>query len=238
MSAPKQIVWLDSIRSCPLFAGLPESDLRDVLEITTSRKLSKGEYLFREEDAVTGFYLVRVGAVSVQRINPQGQEKVIHVFRAGETFAEGALTSPTYPADAVALEECDLLHFSQAGYRNLLETRNEFSARTILSLCQHMRRMVADIENVQNTSAPCRLGLWLLERCENQCQGEIGPCRFEIGIRKSALAGELHMRGETLSRAFRKLQKAGLMEVNGAHVTVASPAALGEYVSTRKLTEG
>jgi len=42
--------------------------------------------------------------VNVYRVNTAGKEQVIHVFRAGDSFAEVALAVPTgYPADARAL---------------------------------------------------------------------------------------------------------------------------------------
>ena len=224
MSDPKHIVWLDSVRNCPLFANLSESDLRDLLGIASARQVDRGEYLFHEGDPVSGFFLIRVGAISVQRISPRGEEKVIHVFRRGDTFAEGALTSSAYPADALAIEACDLLHFSQNGYLDLLATKKEFSARTILSLCRHMRRLVSQIENCGRESASCRLTRWLLERAGSPSGN--GPCRVELGIRKSALAGELQMRNETLSRAFAKLSDQGLIEVNKTVVTIPDPEML------------
>jgi hypothetical protein len=43
--------------------------------------------------------------MNIHRVNAAGKEQIIHIFRAGESFAEAGLATPTgYPADARALE--------------------------------------------------------------------------------------------------------------------------------------
>ena len=74
------------------------------------KRLVKGECLFREGAPFEGFYVVDEGAISVHRVNASGKMQVIHVFRAGESFAEAALAENTgYPADALALEQTSVL---------------------------------------------------------------------------------------------------------------------------------
>src|SRR6266487_1045160 len=97
----KKIGVINALRSCQLFAGLPPQDLENVAAITTIESLAKHEYLFHEGDSAKGFYIVQSGAVNVHRVNAAGNEQIIHVFRAGESFAEVAVASAQgYPADA------------------------------------------------------------------------------------------------------------------------------------------
>ena len=60
-----------------------------------SRPLScrnvSGKASVREGAPFEGFYVVDEGAISVHRVNASGKMQVIHVFRAGESFAEAAL---------------------------------------------------------------------------------------------------------------------------------------------------
>lgn len=226
MRDPKHVAWLESLRACPLFSEMRTSDLEALLKIAASQRVAKDEFVFHKGGAVTGFYLVRTGAISVRRITPEGKESVIHVFRRGETFAEGALASKGYPADAVAVEESELLHFSRDDYMKLLQHRSEFALRTVVSLCQHMHQLVGHFENHQSKSAVSRLAEWLLQRCRGR--REDGPVQFEIGIKKTALAAELNMRNETLSRAFARLAGEGLIEVNGSTILVPAPKRLAE----------
>lgn len=61
LSDLKKIGILNSLRSCQLFAGLPQADLENVADITVIKSLEKDDYLFREGDPAAGFYIVQYG---------------------------------------------------------------------------------------------------------------------------------------------------------------------------------
>jgi CRP-like cAMP-binding protein len=99
LSDLKQAAILNTLRHCRLFAGLPPVDLGAIANITLVKSLDKGEYLFREQEPAHGFYIVQKGAINIHRVNSVGKEQVIHIFRAGESFAEATLaTMSGYPA--------------------------------------------------------------------------------------------------------------------------------------------
>src|ERR1017187_3667535 len=101
----KQIAIINSLRGCQLFVGLPQTDLENIAAVTLVKSLEKEEYLFHAGDPAHGFYVVQRGAVNVHRVNAAGKEQIIHIFRAGDSFAEVALASTTgYPADARSIE--------------------------------------------------------------------------------------------------------------------------------------
>ena len=109
MAAPlielKLIAVVNTLRSCQLFTGLPPADLENIAAVSIVKSLEKDDYLFHEGDPAHGFYVVQRGAVNVHRVNAAGKEQIIHVFRAGDSFAEVALASSTgYPADARVIE--------------------------------------------------------------------------------------------------------------------------------------
>ena len=67
---------------------------------------------------------MQTGAINVHRVNATGKEQVIHVFRAGESFAEGTLaTDKGYPADARAVEATQVLLVQKGGFLALLRRR-------------------------------------------------------------------------------------------------------------------
>ena len=83
----KQIAVVNTLRSCQLFTGLPPADLANIAAVSVVKSLEKGDYLFHEGDPARGFYVVQRGAVNVHRVSTAGKEQIIHVFRAGDSFA-------------------------------------------------------------------------------------------------------------------------------------------------------
>ena len=106
LSQIRRAAFATSLRRCYLFSELSAQDLQCIASFVVQKRLGKGECLFREGAPFEGFYVVDEGAISVHRVNASGKMQVIHVFRAGESFAEAALAENTgYPADALALEQ-------------------------------------------------------------------------------------------------------------------------------------
>lgn len=229
LSEFKKIAVVNTLRSCQLFTGLPQADLENIADTSVIKSLEKGEYLFREGDAASGFYIVQRGAVNVHRVNASGKEQIIHVFRAGESFAEVALASEKgYPADARALESTQVLLVQKAGILALLRRQPELALRMLGSMSSHLRVLVGQIEDLTQKDFETRLANWLIKRCPNPQSEQ--PVRIELTMTKRVLAAELGTVSETFSRTLAKLREQKLLSVKGKTLVVLSPARLAEVL--------
>jgi len=216
---------VNSLRDCQLFAGLPMADLESVASITAVKSVAKGDYLFHEGDPSLGFYIIQRGAINVHRVNAAGKEQIIHVFRAGESFAEASLATPTgYPADARALENSQVLMVQKAGFVDVLKRRPELALRMLGSMSMHLRTLVGQLEDLTLKDVETRLANWLVKRCPSPQANE--PFAVELPMTKRVLAAELGTVSETFSRTLAKFREQKLLSVKGRRVTVTSPARL------------
>ena len=221
----KKIAISNTLRSCQLFAGLPPTDLDNVANVTIIKSLSKGDYLFHEGDPAAGFYIVQRGSVNVHRVNAAGKEQIIHIFRAGESFAEVALASDKgYPADARALESTQVLLVQKDGILALLRRRPELAVRMLGSMSSHLRVLVGQLEDLTLKDVETRLANWLVKRCPEPTSEK--PVRIELSMTKRVLAAELGTVSETFSRTLAKFRQQKLLSVKGKTVVVLSPARL------------
>lgn len=222
----KQIGIINSLRSCQLFAGISSAELNPIAEITAVKSVAKDSYLFHEGDPSLGFYIVQTGAINVHRVSAVGKEQVIHVFRAGESFAEGTLvTEKGYPADARAVETSQVLLVQKAGILALLRRQPELALRMLGSMSAHLRILVGQLEDLTMKDVETRLSNWLLKRCPNPLSDR--PAKIELLMTKRVLAAELGTVSETFSRTLAKFRQQDLIEVKGKIVTVLCPAKLG-----------
>jgi len=221
----KRTAVINTLRSCRLFAGLPPADLENIADVTVLKSLDKDEYLFHEGEPARGFYIIQRGAVNIHRVNAAGKEQVIHIFRAGEAFAEAALASPAgYPADARALEPSRILLVQKAGILELLKRRPELALRMLGSMSLHLRMLVGQLDDLTLKDVETRLANWLVKRCPNP-QSET-PVKIDLTMTKRVLAAELGTISETFSRTLAKFRAQKLLAVKGKIVTVLSPAKL------------
>jgi CRP/FNR family transcriptional regulator len=225
MSELRQAALANTLRGCRLFSGLPGDDLAKIAEITVTRSLAKGDYLFHEGQASEGFYIVQRGAINVHRVNAAGKEQVIHVFRTGESFAEATVASAGgYPADARALEPSQVLLVGRAGFLALVGRQPELALRILSSMSIHLRTLVGQLEDLTLKDVETRLANWLIKRCPNP-EGQ-SPVSIELTVTKRVLAAELGTVSETFSRTLAKLREQRLLTVGARNITVLSPASL------------
>ncbi|MCX6905269.1 MAG: Crp/Fnr family transcriptional regulator [Verrucomicrobia bacterium] len=221
----KQAALINSLRSCRLFAGLPSADLEQIAAITVAKPLNKGEYLFHEGEPALGFFIVQRGALNVHRVNAAGKEQIIHVFRAGESFAEATLAAGCgYPAEARALEPSQVLLVQKTGFIALLRRQPEFVLRLLGSMSQHLRALVSQLEDLTLKDVETRLANWLVKRCPDPTSSR--PVRIELAMTKRLLAAELGTVSETFSRTLAGFRDQKLVSVKGRALTVLCPAKL------------
>ena len=210
-----------TLRCCQLFSGLPARDLEEIAGFAVLRSLERAECLFRQGEPIAGFYVVQRGAINVHRVGPGGKEQVIHVFRMGESFAEAALAGPSgYPADARAVEPSTVLLIPRGPILALIRRQPDLALRMLGSMSQHLRVLVAQLDDLTLKDVETRLANWLVRRAKDRA----GP--VEVPGTKRMLAAELGTTSETLSRTLAAFRDRGLIRVSGRTITVKDPAAL------------
>lgn len=225
LAEQQRLALLSALRRCQIFGGVGQAELEAIAEFATLKSVPKSSYLFHEGDPSQGFYIVSAGAINVHRVNAVGKEQVIHVFRAGESFAEGAVaTNAGYPADARAVEDSRVLLIQKAGILALIRRQPELALRMLASMGAHLRVLVMQLEDLTLKDVETRLANWLVKRCPASLRDV--PVKIELPTTKRVLAAEIGTISETFSRTLASLRAAGLIDVNGKSITVLSPHRL------------
>jgi len=218
---------LDALRATPLLAGLSEEELERLAGGCSVRPLDRRETLFLEGDPVAGFYLVLSGLVKIYKLSVSGKEQVLHLAAPGQTFAEAAIFGfAAYPAGAEAVEPSEVLFVPRERFTVLLDECPDLCRRMLGALAVWLRRMTDIISSLAFKDVEARVAAYLLELCRSS-HGKLEPgIGIELGIEKSLLASYMGTIPETLSRALRRLQDKGLIEVKGNRIAVRNPDSL------------
>jgi CRP-like cAMP-binding protein len=229
MNELRQTAMISGLRQCRMFTGLPAEHIQAIAGFTVCKSLSKGEYLFHEGEASQGFYIVQRGAINVHRVNANGKEQVIHIFRPGDSFAEASLaTDRGYPADARAEATSQVLLVQKAGFVELFRRHPEVALRLLAAMAHHLNQVVGQLEDLTLKDVESRLANWLLKQCPDRALTD--AVVTQLPVTKRVLAAELGTVSETLSRTMAKFREQGLLEVDGGRLTIVNPARLTEVL--------
>ncbi|RIK31563.1 MAG: histidine kinase [Anaerolineae bacterium] len=113
---------LSDLRKSPLFEGLTDDELRQLMENAKPVSLRAGEYLMKQGDVGDAAYVVVKGEFEVSKQSGQSLIK-IDVRNPGDVLGEMALLSSSpRSASVVAVTDCEVLRISPEAFENLLST--------------------------------------------------------------------------------------------------------------------
>lgn len=207
-----------------LFGALSEERLTEVAAATHERRYGGGELVFQKGDLPTGLFVVATGRIKEACQSPEGYEKIVELLGPGQTCGEAALLlGAPYPFFVATLVRSQLLHIDQHIVHALIDREPLFVDRLLRTLSDRLCGIVRDIEAYSLKSPMQRVADFLSERWTAEQPQIVLP------VAKGMLASRLGMTPEALSRVFRDLSEAGVIEVRGSRVKVRNLARLREF---------
>ena len=85
---------LDSLRTIPLFAEVPDDDLENIAELLIDRRIPKGQTIVEEGLPGDYMYVIREGRVKVTKLSGDGREKILELLGEGDFFCSTVLPAP------------------------------------------------------------------------------------------------------------------------------------------------
>lgn len=214
----------------PLFTQVGGDLLAALASSSTSRSLARGEVLFTRGEDCHGFFVVLRGQVKLALTSADGNEKVLEIIGAGESFAEGVMFADRpYPVTATALVPTVVLGIARRAVLDLIDSDPTFARRMLAGMSMRLHAMVADVAAMSLRSGRQRVVGFLLGEL-SAADGDLpdGAARVRLPAGKAVLASRLSLTPETFSRVLRMLADDGLITVDGRQVHVPDVGRLAE----------
>jgi CRP-like cAMP-binding protein len=195
---------------------------------TRERRYVRDEMIFQKGDRPTGMYLVVTGKVKEVCQSPEGGERIIEVLGPNQTCGEASLFLDShYPFSAIALTNAHLLHIDKPAIDTLIDKHPGVVAKILAALSLRLYALVRDVESYTLLNPVQRVVAYLIELANNG--GVAGDTDITLPAAKFVIASRLGISPEALSRAFRDLADAGLIDVRGSRVTICKMERLRQF---------
>jgi CRP-like cAMP-binding protein len=137
------------------------SDWSQIFNDAPLRTLAQGQILFRRQDKVHAMYLVRCGAVALERPLADGTALTLHVATTGQALAEASLFAQRYHCDAVAMAPATVASLPRAAFLSALQDTPAAAVSLIETHAQEVQAQRARIEILRLRRVADRLDAWL-----------------------------------------------------------------------------
>jgi len=131
---------IEFVRNVPLFSRLNEAQLQAVAAICTRKTYKPNVVLFSEKELGSVFYMVYSGSVKVYTTSQGGEEKILSIFKSGESFGELSLIDgKPRSASAQTLEESVLVTLMGQHFLQLLQNHFDITLGIMQELSNRLR---------------------------------------------------------------------------------------------------
>lgn len=178
-----------------------------------SKKFSKDELIFSENQTATNYYQVISGAIKMNNFNDDGKEFIQGVFYKNQSFGEPPLfIDVKYPANAVAISESTLLVLSKKNLFALLQDNPEVHLKITQSLAKRLYYK-AIIASEISSQEPAHRVLRFIDYLKNDVHKIDGKYSFKVAYTRQQIADILGLRVETVIRVIKSLEKKGELKI-------------------------
>jgi CRP/FNR family cyclic AMP-dependent transcriptional regulator len=218
--------------SSPLFDVLPPELLDDILLKATEKFVRRGQTVFQKGDE--GSYMVAVlsGRIRISATSSEGREVTLNMIDAGEVFGEIALLDgKPRSADAIVLEDSNLLIVERRHFLPHLISSNDLTLRVIEVLCERLRDTSETLGNFAMLDLPVRLARKLLSLAAEYGNPVEGRIRLEIRLSHTDLGRFVGCSRETVNKQMRAWEEEGIVARESGRFAVCKPTILRRIAS-------
>ena len=215
--------FLPILRHTSLFRGMEDSQISAILGCMEAklRRYRKGEYIFRQGEAVREISLLTEGTLHIQREDYWGNCNILGTIRPGELFAEAYLAphSGGIGNNVVAVEDSAVLFLDARRILTLCPSACGFHVQVVRNLvfvlCQKNQNLVRKLGHMAHRSTREKLMSYLSEESQRQ-----GARTFGIPFNRQQLADYLSVDRSAMSSELSKMRRDGLIDFDRSTFTL------------------
>jgi CRP/FNR family transcriptional regulator, cyclic AMP receptor protein len=202
---------------------LSEEELEELAYQCPDTHLSSGEEFYHPNGYDAGLFLIKSGRVMVYKLSPRGKQLTLILLTGGTVLTSRRLQG----LHGKALEPSVISFVRRKYLAQLIGKKPEVGLRLMDSLTYRLREMDQRMCDVVHKDVPARLATLILQLLESEGVVEAkGGYRLPTKYTHEQLATMIGAKRVAVSRAFKHLREAGIVETKQRRIQVRDMEAL------------
>lgn len=221
-----------NLKKIDLFKNLADEELKELESYITTTTYRKKEDIFTEGDAPEWFYIVLTGKVKVTKISHDGKEIILEIISPYDIFGGVAvLRNIPYPANAVAMEDSEILKISRKNLMRLVDRFPNLMYIIALQLGDRMKSSYDSLKSIALERVEARIAALLLKLGNKVGMETDEGLMIDMRLTKQDVADMVGTTVETSIRTFSKLKKEGLVIESDGKIIIKDREGLMSFSS-------
>lgn len=215
---------LEGIRKCPLFEGLTDNEIIDLMHTVRYRvtRLYKGDFLFVAGEDCLHANILLDGEVVAYLEGASDRYIRMSTFHAGDMFAPAFLFAQVrrYPVTVQATTNTKVLRILSADFERLLELDSRLAKNFTVILSNLIAGLTKKV-GMLLLSVRDKIIFFLKEEQRRQQSNTI-----RLSMSRQELADHFGIQKYSLQRALNELQESGAIRIDGKTIEILSGGIL------------
>jgi CRP/FNR family cyclic AMP-dependent transcriptional regulator len=234
MSLQEEIRLLSMV---DILGPLSEVELEDLAKRTPDTFLEQEDILYSPQHGTERLFILKKGRVQLYEVNAEGDEITLSVIEEGNVFGEMALTGQSLKGLYVrALTPSTVVSFRREDVEDLIRNKPEVGLRLVRDLAHRLHASEARYADIVGKDVPARLATLIIALVDSEgvvlsivdSERALSTQSYRIPTHYTheRLASMIGCGRVAVTRAFRKLEKGGAVELEDRLIVVKDLDAL------------
>lgn len=209
------------IKKVSIFNTLSPQEEKEVSRYLLTATFRKKEAVFSEGDPSEWFYIVKKGKVKITKLSQEGKELILEVISPPEFFGGIAVVRGfPYPANAVAMEETEVLKLSRKDLLSLMDRFPGLMYCMAMNIGDRIKGSHETLKSIALEKVEARIASLLIKLSDKA--GEKAPegVMIQMKLTKQDIAEMVGTTVETSIRTMSKLAKAGIVASRAGKIVI------------------
>jgi len=203
---------IEFVKRVPLFSQLNEEQLQTVAQMCTKRTYKAGTVLFSEKDPGSVFYIVYSGSVKIYTASSTGEEKILSICKASESFGELSLIDgKPRSASAQTLEESVLITLTERNFLDMLRSHFDITLGIMRELSRRLRETNQEVFDLTFLDARTRVIKSLIKLANKHGVRNSNQITIKLVLNFDEISQLAGVPKTTLMQVIRDLEEKGIL---------------------------
>ncbi|OOM09171.1 Crp/Fnr family transcriptional regulator [Clostridium saccharobutylicum] len=223
----------EELKKLKVFSNVSDKSISLINKCGKIKKYVAGDIIFSDKETVNIIYIVVSGTVSLYKINENGQKKVIFILDKGKLINEVIIQGLPSSVNCEVFEDAEILSINKEKLIKIMEGDFQLTKAVIESLASKVRRMYRQLKNTPSSiKIEKKLAAKIYKLGKDYGINSNEGIIVDMNISITYLADLLGSQRETISRAVKVLQNAGLIHYKDKKIFIPNLQKLSDYFKT------
>jgi CRP/FNR family transcriptional regulator, cyclic AMP receptor protein len=218
MSLKEEIGLLSMV---DILGPLYEEEMENLAKMTPDTFLEQDDILYTPKEGTERLFILKKGRVQLYEIGEGGDEIALSVVEEGNVFGEMALTGQSLHGLYVrALTPSTVVSLRREELEGLIMKTPEVGLKLVRDLAEKLHASEARYADIIGKDVPARLATLILTLVDSEGVVSTESYRIPTHYTHERLASMIGCKRVAVTRAFRKLEEGGAVELKDRHIIV------------------